>query len=58
MVTDKRECVALAAQVGGYTTRAHATADFFDYVEAYYNRVRRHSALGYQSPVDSENQLN
>ena len=56
--TYKRECVGLAEQRGGYTTRAEATADFFDYVEKYYNRVRRHSALGYQTPVDFENQLN
>ena len=58
MATSKRECVALAEEAGGYATRAQATADFFDYVEAYYNRVRLHSALGYQSPVDFENQLN
>jgi transposase InsO family protein len=58
MATYKRECVALAEATGGYATRAAAKADFFDYVETYYNRVRRHSALGYQSPVDFENQLN
>ena len=58
MATYKRECVALAEETGGYATRAQATAGFFDYVEAYYNRVRLHSALGYQSPVDFENQLN
>lgn len=58
MATYKRECVALAVTSGGYATRAQAQADFFDYVETYYNRVRRHSALGYQSPVDFENQLN
>jgi putative transposase len=56
--TYKRECVGLAEARGGYATRAEATADFFDYVEKYYNRQRRHSALGYKSPVDFENQLN
>ena len=56
--TYKRECVELAEERGGYATRDEATNDFFDYVEKYYNRVRRHSALGYQTPVDFENQLN
>ena len=56
--TYKRECVGLAKARGGYPTRAEATADLFDYVEKYYNRVRRHSALDYQTPVDFENQLN
>jgi transposase InsO family protein len=56
--TYKRECVGLAEARGGYATRSEATADLFDYVEKYYNRERRHSALGYQTPVDFENQLN
>ena len=56
--TYKRECVGLAEARGGYATRAEVTADFFDYVEKYYNRERRHSALDYQTPVDFENQLN
>jgi transposase InsO family protein len=54
MATYKRECVALAEAAGGYGTHAAATADFFSYVEFYYNRQRRHSALGYQSPLDFE----
>ena len=58
MATYKRECVGLAQAQGGYATRAAATHDFFDYVEKYYNRVRTHSTLAYQTPVDFENQLN
>ena len=58
MATYKRECVGLAQTTGGYATRAAAAQDFFQYAEAYYNRERSHSALGYQSPVDFETQLN
>jgi len=58
MATYKRECVALAEAAGGYATPAAATADFFDYVEKYYNRQRRHSALGYKSPLDFETNVN
>jgi len=58
MAAYKRECVALAEAAGGYATPAEATADFFAYVELYYNRRRRHSALGYQSPLDLEANVN
>jgi transposase InsO family protein len=37
-----------------YRSRAEARASVFEYIEVFYNRVRRHSALGYQSPVEYE----
>jgi len=37
-----------------YITRAEAKADIFEYIEVYYNRQRRHSALGYISPYEFE----
>ena len=41
-----------------YATREQARASIFEYVEAFYNRVRRHSALGYVSPADFERSHN
>jgi putative transposase len=37
-----------------YRTRTQAKADVFDYVECFYNPTRRHSTLGYLSPIDFE----
>ena len=37
-----------------YSTRDGARADVFDYIERYYNPRRRHSTLGYLSPVEFE----
>lgn len=37
-----------------YTTRAQARASIFEYIEAFYNRVRRHSSLGYVCPEEYE----
>ena len=34
-----------------YETRAHAKAAIQEYIEIFYNRQRRHSRLGYQSPA-------
>jgi putative transposase len=34
-----------------YRTRAEARAEVFQYIEAFYNRNRRHSTLGYISPL-------
>jgi putative transposase len=39
-----------------YRTRDDARADVFDYVERFYNPRRRHSTLGYLSPVEFEEQ--
>ena len=37
-----------------YETRAEAMQSIFEYIEMFYNRNRRHSALGYHSPVSFE----
>ncbi len=37
-----------------YRTRAEAKKAIHDYIEIYYNRKRRHSTLGYSSPVQFE----
>ena len=34
-----------------YLTRAQARQDLFDYIEVFYNRKRRHSSIGYQTPA-------
>ena len=41
-----------------FLTREQARHAIFEYVEVFYNRVRLHSALGHQSPVDFEAKLN
>jgi putative transposase len=37
-----------------YATREQAKASIFEYIEAFYNRVRRHSSLGYVAPDEYE----
>jgi len=37
-----------------YRSREQARADVFDYIERFYNPTRRHSTLGYISPVQFE----
>ena len=39
-----------------YLTRDQARADVFDYIERFYNPRRRHSTLGYISPIEFERQ--
>jgi putative transposase len=40
-----------------FRTREEGRCRIFEYLEVFYNRVRRHSALGYKSPVAFEQQL-
>lgn len=37
-----------------YRTRDEARADVFDYIERFYNPKRRHSTIGYLSPIEFE----
>lgn len=39
-----------------YLTREDAKKSIFKYIELFYNRKRRHSHLGYKSPVDFEDE--
>jgi putative transposase len=48
--TLKGEGVALSS----FRSRSEARSVVFEYVEAFYNRVRRHSSLGYVSPAAFE----
>jgi putative transposase len=40
-----------------FATRTKASSEIFEFIEVWYNRKRRHSTLGYRSPVDYETQL-
>jgi putative transposase len=37
-----------------YESRAEARSDIFEYIEVFYNRIRLHSAIGYDSPENYE----
>jgi putative transposase len=39
---------------GRFKTKDEARRRVFDYIEVFYNRRRRHSAIGYLSPVQFE----
>ena len=43
---------------GRFTTHKEARAKIFEYIEVFYNRRRRHSAIGYLSPEAFEASLN
>ncbi len=48
----KKEC----SEKRVFSSRDEAKAAIFEYIEVYYNRKRRHSSLGYLSPVHYEKQ--
>jgi transposase InsO family protein len=50
--TLKREAMTQSAS----WSKDRVRRELFEYIEAFYNRSRLHSSLGYQSPVDFENQ--
>jgi putative transposase len=41
-----------------FRTKQEARTAIFDWIEAWYNRERRHSRLGYRSPADFEHAYN
>ena len=51
--TLKGECVERTS----FQTRGQARQTIFEYVECFYNRMRRHSSLGYVSPVTYEQRV-
>jgi putative transposase len=50
--TLKKEC----AEIRIFSSRNEAKRMIFEYIEVYYHRKRRHSSLGYLSPVEYEEQ--
>mgnify|MGYP000049963203 CR=1 FL=1 len=42
---------------GHFESVEQARSEIFSYIEGYYNRIRRHSSLGYLSPLEFEKQL-
>lgn len=48
--TLKRELMPLQ----GWTTKAEARAEVFEWIAVYYNRQRQHSGIGYRTPVGFE----
>ncbi len=40
-----------------YETREQARQEIFEYIEVFYNRIRRHARLNYYSPIEFEKQF-
>ncbi len=50
----KTESVKLALEQENYVTREQARSSIFEYIEAYFNTRRRHSAINYVTPDQFE----
>ena len=50
LVTLKTELIRRAT----FASRAHTRQEIVSYIEGFYNPTRRHSALGYRSPLEFE----
>lgn len=50
----RREAKSDLLPVSAYRSRKQARSDVFDYIERFYNPTRRHSTLGYISPIKFE----
>jgi transposase InsO family protein len=42
---------------GSFESIEEAKTEVFSYIDGYYNRIRRHSGLGYKSPLEFEKEL-
>jgi len=40
-----------------FNTASEAKNIVFNYIECYYNRIRRHSAINYRAPLEAESNL-
>jgi putative transposase len=42
---------------GVFESIEEARTEIFSYIDGYYNRIRRHSGIGYKSPLEFEMEL-
>ena len=52
--TLKKELLHNSGRFGSFLCRDSARRHVFEFIEIYYNRLRRHSTLGYISPCQFE----
>jgi transposase InsO family protein len=55
--SNRTSCADFQFLIRHRTSAPDARADVFDYIERFYNAVRRHSTIGYISPVEFEKKV-